>query len=101
MRLKRCPPALLAVSAVSILFTLSGSRSCAGATLLVYNNNDAGAGSLRQAIADNRALGGGNTVVFSNIVSGTITLVSGELVVTNNVTVQGAPRAARFSHWEV
>src|ERR1044071_9279847 len=38
------------------------------ANLLVRNNNDSGAGSLRQAIADNHALGGGNTILFSNVV---------------------------------
>src|SRR5689334_5557740 len=59
------------------------------ATLLVYNNNDTGAGSLRQAIADNRALGGGSTVIISNTVSGTITLASSELRVTNDITIQG------------
>ena len=46
------------------------------ATLLVYNNNDAGAGSLRQALQDNAALGAGNTIIFSNTVTGTITLGS-------------------------
>jgi chitodextrinase len=57
--------------------------------LTVYNTNDVGAGSLRQAIQDNAALGGGNTVVFSNVVTGTITLTSGELLITNNVTILG------------
>ena len=58
------------------------------ATLLVYNNNDAGAGSLRQAIQDNNALGGGNTIVFSNSVTGVITLGSG-LSITAGVTIVG------------
>ncbi len=58
------------------------------ADLLVYNNNNSGAGSLRQAIADNNGLGGGNTIVFSNVVTGTITLFS-ELVISTNVTILG------------
>jgi len=62
---------------------------CAASTLLVYNNNDNGAGSLRQAIVDNHVLGGGNTIVFSNVVSGTITLTSGELLIGDNVTILG------------
>jgi hypothetical protein len=57
--------------------------------LLVYNKNDSGAGSLRQAISDNNALGGGNVILFSNIVAGTITLTGGELLITKDVTVLG------------
>src|SRR5262249_5107436 len=50
------------------------------ASLYVTNNNDAGPGSLRQAILDNNALGGGNQIYFSSNVVGTITLTSGSLV---------------------
>src|SRR5215211_9410752 len=57
--------------------------------LLVYNNADAGAGSLRQAVTDNNALGGSNTIIFSNSVIGTITLTGGELVISKNVTITG------------
>jgi predicted outer membrane repeat protein len=57
--------------------------------LVVYNNNNAGAGSLRQMVSDNNALGGGNRVVFSNIVTGTITLSGGELLVTRDVDIVG------------
>lgn len=63
--------------------------SCPALTLLVYNNNDSGPGSFRQALADNRGLGGGSTVIFSNIVSGTIRLLGGELVISNDVTIVG------------
>ncbi|MEO6184216.1 MAG: hypothetical protein ABIP71_14150, partial [Verrucomicrobiota bacterium] len=58
------------------------------ATLLVANNNDSGAGSLRQAILDNATLGGGNGIVFSNIVAGTITLNS-QLSISNSVNIFG------------
>jgi len=57
--------------------------------LLVYNNNDSGSGSLRQAIMDNNASAGGNTIVFSNIVTGAITLTSGELLINKYVTILG------------
>ncbi|HUJ10780.1 MAG TPA: choice-of-anchor Q domain-containing protein [Verrucomicrobiae bacterium] len=60
-----------------------------GTNLLVYNNGDSGPGSFRQAILDNNNLGGGNTIVFSNIVAGTITLTTGELLITNNATIIG------------
>jgi hypothetical protein len=59
------------------------------ASLLVYRTNDSGAGSLRQAILDNKNLGGGNTIIFSNVVTGTITLTTGELLITNNVAILG------------
>ena len=59
------------------------------ANLLVSNTNDSGAGSLRQAILDNSALGGDNTILFSNVVTGTITLTTGELVISNDVTILG------------
>ena len=62
---------------------------CAAANLLVYSTNDSGAGSLRQAIADNATMGGGNTIMFSNIVTGTIRLTTGELLINNDVTILG------------
>jgi hypothetical protein len=63
--------------------------------LLVYNNDDSGPGSLRQAINDNNA-SGANTIVFSNVVTGTITLTSGELLITRFVTILG-PGAGNLS----
>jgi hypothetical protein len=57
--------------------------------LLVYNSSDGPAGSLRQAVIDNNALGGGNTIVFSNNVTGTITLSGGELLVNRDVSIVG------------
>jgi predicted outer membrane repeat protein len=70
------------------LLAFSLTESAAATTLVVYNNNDVGAGSLRQAISDNTALGGSNTISFSNIVTGTITL-STNLVINAAVTIQG------------
>ncbi len=57
--------------------------------LLVSNNNDSGAGSLRQAISDNTTLGGSNTIVFSNVVTGTILLTSGQLFIGKSVNILG------------
>ena len=65
------------------------SQSTAGAAdILVVNNNDSGVGSLRQAIASNDTLGGGNNIVFSNSVTGTIMLGS-ELLISNGVSITG------------
>src|SRR5215207_9163126 len=58
-------------------------------TLLVSNTADSGPGSLRDAIQENHTLGGGHTILFSNVVSGTIKLTSGELLVETNVTIVG------------
>jgi hypothetical protein len=56
-------------------------------TLTVVNTNDSGPGSLRQALLDASA---GDTIEFSSALYGqTITLTSGELVIPNNLTING------------
>src|SRR5215813_5219225 len=60
-------------------------------TITVTNTNDSGPGSLRQALA---TANNGDTINFA--VSGTITLTSGELDVTKNVTIAG-PGANRLA----
>lgn len=60
------------------------------ATITVLNNQDSGAGSLRDAVA---AAASGDTINFApgGLVGGqTITLASGNLVPTRNVTITGA-----------
>ncbi|MEO1295748.1 MAG: SdrD B-like domain-containing protein, partial [Cyanobacteria bacterium J06636_16] len=58
--------------------------------LLVTNTNDSGAGSLRRAILNANAIAGANTITFDAALAGqTITLSSGELTVTDDLTVQG------------
>lgn len=54
------------------------------ATNTVTTLADSGAGSLRQAIADSIA---DDTITFA--VTGTITLTSGELVITNSLAIAG------------
>ena len=56
------------------------------ADFAVTNNNDAGAGSLRQAIIDSNAAGGTNTITFNANV-GTITLASNLPLVASSVTI--------------
>ena len=63
--------------------------SSPGIDLLVSNNNDNGPGSLRQAVLDNNTAGGGSTITFSNVVTGSITLTSGHLLITKPVTILG------------
>ncbi|WP_017721297.1 DUF4347 domain-containing protein [Kamptonema formosum] len=58
------------------------------AILTVTNNADSGAGSLRQAIASAAA---GDTIQFApSLANQTITLTSGQLNITKNLTVDGA-----------
>src|SRR5687767_3657672 len=73
------------VLTLSILCVALATR--AAGTFIVTTNSDPGPGSLRQAMADANAAGGG-TVLFSNV-TGTITLAGGELVFTNNLTIVG------------
>ena len=79
---------LLAPRAVLVLvFLLAGwlaHGEALAAALTVTNLNDSGAGSLRQAIADSNA---GDWVVFG--VTGTITLTSGELAISKDLTISG------------
>ncbi len=66
---------------------LFGSISLApAATLTVTNLNNAGAGSLRQAIADAAT---NDTIVFTAGLTGTITLTTGELVINKALTITG------------
>jgi hypothetical protein len=67
---------------------LAPHAGATGSTFTVTNTNDAGAGSLRQALIDANFNAGADTVVFDAAVSGTITLAS-QLEVTGSVTVQG------------
>src|ERR1035441_10439907 len=71
----------------SLLATLALALAIApraGATITVTSLNDGGPGSLRQAIADAPP---GDTIDFA--ITGTIILTTGELVITNNLTISG------------
>jgi alpha-L-arabinofuranosidase len=55
----------------------------------VFNLNDSGAGSLRQAILDANAAGGTQTLSFATGITGTINLASALPSLTANITIQG------------
>ena len=65
-------------------------------TFTVLNRNDSGPGSLRAEIAAANANPGADTIVFDNGVNGTIKLTSGELLITDSVTING-PGANKLS----
>ena len=71
------------IKGIFILWILS-SVLVHGATITVTNTNNAGAGTLRQAITDAAA---GDDIIFS--VTGTITLTTGELAINKNLTING------------
>ena len=57
------------------------------ATFTVKNLNDAGAGSLRKAVADANAAAGDDVIDFDPALTGTITLTTGELSITSNISI--------------
>src|SRR5712664_313609 len=56
-------------------------------TFTVTNLNDGGAGSLRQAVLDANAHGGADQIAFATGLRGTITLTTGQLSITDSVTI--------------
>jgi hypothetical protein len=77
---------ITSIKPVLIVIAALGTSTFVQATS-VTNTNDSGAGSLRQAITDTASNG---TITFDPAVAGTITLTSGELVISNkNLTIQG------------
>ena len=73
---------LLAVVALA----LAPAMVANAADIQVTNNNDSGAGSLRLAIAD---VGIGEEITFADNVTGTITLTTGQLSISKNLTITG------------
>jgi hypothetical protein len=76
---------------ISVLLLCAMAMQTGAATITVTNTNDSGPGSLRQALA---VAHNGDRITFA--VSGAITLTSGGLPVTKNVTISG-PGANQLS----
>ena len=72
---------------------LGGVGTAHAASFEVTNLNDAGAGSLRQAVLDANAAAGPDVITFQSGLSGTILLTTGQLTITDSVHIQG-PGAA-------
>ena len=84
MKLRIACTALLAIAALA--WRSDPASASATTPIVVANSNDAGAGSLRQAIIEVEA--GGTIVIPASV--GEITLTGGELVVNKSLTIQGA-----------
>jgi hypothetical protein len=83
--ISRNPNRIVIAALLAAVLLLSPSVAVRAATTAVANTNDAGAGSLRAAIA---AAGTGDTLDLTGL-SGTITLTSGELLITKDLTLTG------------
>src|SRR5580704_10485396 len=72
---------------VSVLIVIIRIRPVrAATTITVTTTSDSGAGSLRQAVADAQS---GDTIVFNLLAQSKIVLTSGELVLSNSITISG------------
>jgi fibronectin-binding autotransporter adhesin len=60
-----------------------------GLSFVVINLNDAGFGSLRQAVINANDTPGPNTITFQQGLTGTIALTSGQLTIDEDVDIQG------------
>jgi len=84
---------LMIILAAMIGMRLTGARAHSIAAMplafTVMNLNDSGPGSLRDAIAQANASPGADTINFEDELSGTITLTSGELLISEDLTING------------
>jgi hypothetical protein len=80
---------MAAGAGLSIGAALGASATAHAADFTVTNLNDAGTGSLRQAILDANAAAGADRVLFQSGLSGTITLTSGVLTIDGALQVLG------------
>src|SRR6267142_4865276 len=72
------------IFAIAVLLLAATAMSAHAATITVTNTNDSGLGSLRQALV---VAHDGDRITFT--VNGVITLTSGGLGITKNVTISG------------
>lgn len=83
-------------AALALGLGLSFAPTTYAATFTVTNLNDSGAGSLRAAITSANGAAGADTVNFQAGLTGTITLTTGEIAITDDVTITG-PGAASMT----
>ena len=75
-------------AAFALALAVTASPAVA-ASFQVSNLADSGPGSLRQAVLDSNALAGADEITFQAGLTGTIVLTSGEIPITDDLTVSG------------
>lgn len=83
---------LAATSALLTSVSVLAPKAAHAATFEVTNLDDAGAGSLREAIAAANAAAGPDVITFAAGVTGKITLSSGQLTITDSLQIVGPGR---------
>ena len=78
-----------ALTLAAVLLLGWGVPHAHAATFTVSNLNDSGAGSLRQALIKANSAAAKDTIIFASGLKGTLTLTSGELALSSNLTLQG------------
>lgn len=76
-----------------ILVLFGPIASASAATFNVVNLNDAGPGSLRQAVLDANASAGADTITFQASLAGTILLTTGQITIAETLTIAGPGQA--------
>ena len=76
-------------AALVLALGLTAAPGALAATFTVTNLSDSGAGSLRAAVVSANGAAGADTIVFQSGVTGTITLTSGEIAITDDLTITG------------
>lgn len=74
---------------ILLLFVALAANRAVADTFTVTNTADSGPGSLRQAVLDANLNAGADTINFGPGVSGTISLDSGQLEITDDLTLTG------------
>jgi predicted outer membrane repeat protein len=86
----------IAATLAALVFVLGGPLWARAATFTVTSLNNAGPGSLRRAILNANAAPGADIITFAPGLSGTIVLTTGQLTVTDDLTIDG-PGAAQLA----
>lgn len=81
--------ALVVTVSAAIVGLIASGTPVGAAAFTVTNLNDSGPGSLRQAILDANASPGGDTIGIVAGLSGAITLTSGQLTISDDLTLTG------------
>ena len=81
---------------LAVITALCAAPAAQAATFTVTSLADNGGGSLRAAIASANAAAGADTIAFQAGLTGTINLSSGELLISDSLTIAG-PGASRIT----